>query len=108
MPFIVEFASQLDGKLRNALTKEQSESAIRFWKDLKRVLDWIADTPMEIGELCFEYKHSNFQSRLAARGPFAIQFAVSEKHQVVVVQKLSLSGNHPYSPEIDDIFNQKP
>jgi hypothetical protein len=107
MPYTIEFKPSLDEKIRRA-AKElgPGKASIRFWKDLKAMLAWLAENPTEIGELCFVYKQSNFQSRQAIRGSFGFQFAVNEQHQLISMQKLRLCANHTYPTLLDEILGE--
>ena len=107
-PYVVELSAPVDRKIRRiAKVVPRTADARRFWNDLKKLLEWLANEPLEIGELCFEYKQPRLENRLGIRDVFAMQFAVSVENKAVFLLKLSLLENHPYPPMIADILHEE-
>jgi hypothetical protein len=106
MAFKLELTSDVDRRLRRAFSEvPRNASCLQFWKDLGTLLDWLTENASEVGEVCYTFKNSPFESRLAGKAGFSVQFAVSAEKSLVFVQKISLSGNHPYPPELDGILH---
>ena len=109
MSFRIDLNAVVKKKVDRARQEVALDLAARlFWRDLKEALEAISKTAAEIGEPVYDFKHTPFQSRLALRGFVGIQFAVSEEHQLVLVQHVALGTNHPYPQPLEEIFNQEP
>ena len=100
MGFQISFNSETDQLIR-ALAKlpRLGASAKLFWTRLAKLLEEISAAPIEIGEPKYDHKHVKLRSYLVSRNYIAIQFAVSEEYQFVFIEKVSLSGKHPYPSE---------
>ena len=84
-----------------------STTGLRVWKVLAGHMEMISAHATELGEPKYDFKYVNMRSRLMIRDYIAIQYAVSEERALVLVQKISLSGKHPFPQEIDEILNSK-
>jgi hypothetical protein len=72
---------------------------------LTNLLQAITEKPLDLGEVKFEYRSVGFQSRLVVRYFIAVQYAVSKERELINVQRLTLSGIHPYPIEFEKILN---
>ncbi len=107
--FRIEMKHVLEMKVRRLADPSNAGSvAPIFWNDLARLLRELAQGALELGEEVYEYKQGKYQSRVFVRGALAIQFAVNEEHRAVFVERLTICGISPYSPEVAEILNNEP
>jgi len=106
--FRVAFHHEPDQKIRQLAKLPRTSSPVQgFWQELAGLVQEISESPLELGEPKFDYKHVKMRSYLALRNFIAIQYAVNEEFQFVLVGKISLSGNHPYPAEFEKVLNSK-
>ncbi|MBI2808156.1 MAG: hypothetical protein HYX68_24485 [Planctomycetes bacterium] len=106
--FRITFNPKVEQRIRGlAEIPKLNQSAQSFWKELSSLVQLIANEALDVGEPKYDYKNVKLQSRLVVGKFIAIQYAVSEEYQFVFVEKVSLSGAHPYPDEYAVILNSK-
>lgn len=106
--FRLTLNNEVDQRIRRMVKiPNLTSSAHQFWSAMANLQEQIAANPVEIGEAKYDYKHVKLRSYQVVRSFIAFQYAVSEEHAFVFVEKITLCGNHPYPPQYEEILNQK-
>jgi hypothetical protein len=78
MNFSVTFTRVLESRIRRlAATLSKNPAARLFWIDLASILAKLAESPEELGEIQFGYKHVELQVYVAVIGFLAVHYAVN-------------------------------